>query len=230
MALNLFLIQLSFGLIALLYKFECIPTLSATIRQKTNLRMSQALPSSNDGRENNWHLLKEEDSIKVFVKDNPGGYMSVRMELHIYGSLKSLQQRLQDVDGYTNWVYRCASATQISTPDDSSLIYRIVTDFPFPFKDRELTVRSVQKTDTNGIYYSRSSAVQTTDKDSQYAVIHHFESLWKVTPITPENLSIVYEVTTEPGGEIPAWLYNMAVDQGPLHTMKKLRELVEQEV
>ncbi len=236
MALNFFLIRCLFGVVVILSKVACIQVLSELMDDESNTVAEQPSTKStvlhantaHAMQDSSWRLLKEEDSIKVFVKDNPNGYKSVRMELTIHGSLASLRERLQDVDGYTDWVYRCVSATQRSAPGDSSLIYRVITDFPFPFKDRELTVRSLQKVDTDGTFYSRSSAIPSADTDGQYAIIHHFESRWKVKPVTPGNLHVVYEVTTEPGGEIPAWLYNMAVDRGPLHTMKRLKALVEE--
>lgn len=175
-------------------------------------------------------MLKDVDSIRVYVKDNPNGYLSVRMTLNIRGSVASLREQLQNVDGYTDWVYRCASATRLSEPGDSSLVYRVTTDVPFPLKDRELTVRSWQKVDAAGAFHSRSSALASATADDHYATIHYFESSWKATPVTPKNLRIEYEVATEPGGEIPAWLYNLAVEQGPLQTMKNLRSLVEEGV
>lgn len=101
------------------------------------------------------------------------------------------------------------------------------TDFPFPVKDRELTVSSRQWM-VDGTFYSKSSAVKSGDQSDNYTPIEHFESSWEVKESKRGLLDIVYEVTTEPGGEIPAWLYNMAVYQGPFQTMKNLKELVEE--
>lgn len=223
-----------FGITAILYRIECITKLSVSLEQQP-AQITECSSMANPENKvmlnltaSHWQLIDEQDSIRVFVKDNPNGYKSVRMMLNIHGSLENLQARLQDVKGYTDWVYRCISSTQLSKAGDSILEYQVITDFPFPFKDRILTVRSSQKMDDTGILYSQSSAVPIIDTHDQYAVIHHFTSLWKINPISPDKLSIVYEVTTEPGGDIPVWLYNMAVEQGPLKTMKNLKYLIEE--
>ena len=44
-----------------------------------------------------------------------------------------------------------------------------------------------------------------------------------------DNLQIEYKVLSNPGGDIPTWLVNLAITKGPTETMKQLIKMVEKE-
>lgn len=173
-----------------------------------------------------WRLLREEDVIKLFIKDTPSGFARLRIELTVLGTVGQLKDILNDVEAYATWVYRCTSATRLSPQEGQPLKYRVVTDFPFPFRNRGVTITSRQWTE-DGTFYSKSSAAPVPSRSTGNVTITHFESSWIVKEGVDGLLNITYEISIEPGGEIPAWLYNLAVDQGPLQTMKNLKQRIE---
>lgn len=50
---------------------------------------------------------------------------------------------------------------------------------------------------------------------------------WIITPLDKNHVKIDYELQADPGGDIPAWLTNMFVTQGPLQSFKNLRTEVQ---
>lgn len=226
-----FLIHFVAGVVAVGYRMVCLENRCATLPKAATITYrsnpDQGAGVGSDSVPGNWQLRREEDGIRVYVKENQNGYLSVRLELSMRASVATLRHRLKEVDRYPEWIYRCTSAVRLSPPRDSLLMYRVITDFPFPFRDRSLTVWSTQHTDTLGTFRSRSSAVVSATADDDYVTIHYFEGRWQATSVSAEVLSVTYEVVTEPGGNIPVWLYNLAVDEGPFRTMKNLRSLIE---
>lgn len=106
MNLTLFLSHCLVSVTALAYRMECPDTFGSSLPpegQPTAYRSSflYGEAESSSTTESNWRLLKEEDAIQVYVKENPNGYLSVRMTLNIRGSAESLRERLRNVDGYT---------------------------------------------------------------------------------------------------------------------------------
>jgi hypothetical protein len=176
--------------------------------------------------ERNWALVKKSEHIHVYKKPTSNGYNAIRIQAKVATSLESFIDFIDRVDRYPDWVYKCQKAENLLPPPNSSTRYWMVSDFPFPFKDRELTIVSDHRVDAQGIYYS-SSVAETASKATNNIVITNFKSNWKVTPIAEKAIKIEYEVSTEPGGSIPAWLYNLAVDQGPFRTMQNLKGILE---
>ena len=172
-----------------------------------------------------WKLVKRDRTISVFKQDGSDGFDKIRIEATINVSLDEFVSVVRNPKTYTSWVYACSSAEKIDLEGDA-LSYRTVTDLPFPFQDRVLSVKSIQKrsgdsweTDT---YY-----IPTSPKMDQYVEIEKFHSSWKIKQISAEKIRVEYEVETSPGGSIPAWINNMAVDKGPYNTMRSLTDLLE---
>jgi hypothetical protein len=57
--------------------------------------------------------------------------------------------------------------------------------------------------------------------------IRAFESSWEITPNNDGTVYIDYTAKTDPGGNIPAWIINLGIATGPVKTMEKLAEVVQ---
>lgn len=53
------------------------------------------------------------------------------------------------------------------------------------------------------------------------------EGFWNLTP-REDEIEVVYQVHSEPGGSVPAWLANSFVVDAPFNTLQGLRQLAEQ--
>ena len=182
------------------------------------------------GNENGlgWSIVKANEEILVYKKPTENGFNAIRIEARISAPLESFIDFVNQVDRYPEWVFKCREAENLEHSSNTSMKYWMVSDFPFPFKDRDLTIESSHHIDNTGVFHSTSHALPN-QVDSSNIAITHFDARWKVTPIGRNEINIEYEVQTEPGGVIPAWLYNLAVDLGPFKTMQNLKEILEEE-
>lgn len=176
--------------------------------------------------DSSWSIVRENEHILVYKKATENGYNAIRIEATISTPLESFIHLINQVDRYPDWVFKCQEAEALEQPANGRMKYWTVSDFPFPFKDRELTIESTHHIDHTGVFHSTSRAIRN-QVDSSNIAITRFDARWKVTPTTQDQLRIEYEVQTEPGGIIPAWLYNLAVDQGPFKTMQNLKAILE---
>lgn len=171
-----------------------------------------------------WNLVRENESIHVFKRNNTDGYKDIRIEATFHAEMDDLIEILNDVDSYPDWVYKCEGAEEIGSTNSGFLRYWMVSDFPFPFKDRELVILSRSYIDDHGVYHSSSHAEIGKPRNNENILVDKFDSQWIVRNAGEGTIRIEYEVSTRPGGIIPAWLYNMAVDHGPFKTMEALQE------
>lgn len=180
-------------------------------------------PSSSD---NYWELIKDKNEIKVFINRQNCKYARLRIQVIIHVDLDLYVEYINDVEKYTEWIYACIESKELYRNGNVSISYTI-TDMPYPFYDRILTLEATQYFRKN-YYESRSISVPSYNPDNLYVEIPYFKNKWIVTEIAPSTIKIDYEVDTEPGGVIPAWLYNLGVDIGPYNTMHALKTNLEE--
>jgi len=141
--------------------------------------------------------------------------------------MNQVETLLSNVPLYAQWVYKCDSSVRIKTVHSNDFYYYIRSGFPFPFSDRDLIVHSQQWVDTaTGIYHSHSTAspdMITANPDVVRITV--FESTWEISPMPDGQVQINYFAKSNPGGDIPVWLINMAIARGPYETMKKFAAL-----
>lgn len=141
-----------------------------------------------------------------------------------------MNEFLSNASMYKEWVYKCDSSYQIEVLSPQDFRYYVTFDFPFPFDDRDLMVHSQHWIDsTDGVYHSISKAEKDTVLVSDgFVRINEFESTWDISPRPNGELFIDYKALSNPGGDIPTWLVNLFIAKGPLETMKRFRQSVEE--
>ncbi len=171
-----------------------------------------------------WKIVRNSDAIKVYKKPTAEGYDEIKIQASISSTLDEFVQAINDADAYQYWVYGCSASNLISSKERNLIYYETITDMPFPIQDRYLKVKSTQSRD--GLEWKSHSVGLPSSKKDQVA-IENFESRWHVQELPDETILVNYTVKTEPGGFIPAWLYNLAVDRGPYYSMKNLKDRLE---
>ncbi len=185
-----------------------------------------------DSKRPSWELVNEENGIEVFTRlEQDSDFKEIRIICTVKTTMEHLLDILGDVSMYTDWVYKCDSASIIERGDESQLSYYITLDFPFPMANRDLAVDTYHSLDPfTGIYQSHSVAIVVpVNENDSYVHINEFESSWTITPLPSGDLHIDYQSRSNPGGDIPVWLVNLAIAKGPYETMKRFVELVEKE-
>ncbi len=177
-----------------------------------------------------WVLQSESGSTKVYTKaNNDTGIKEVRITSVVNAEVNEVLSFLGDVTNYRRWVYKCSKAEKLKVISNHEFYYRTVTDFPFPASDRDLVMYSRQWIDSDsGIAHSQSVAKPDFDKESPGIVrVREFETNWKLIPRSKNVTIIEYQGKMDPGGNIPTWIVNMGITNGPMKTMAGLTRYLE---
>ncbi|HCX25175.1 MAG: hypothetical protein CMB80_33510 [Flammeovirgaceae bacterium] len=176
-----------------------------------------------------WKLIKEEDNIQVFARiAENSSIKEIRITCSVKTTMERMESFLSDVPKYADWVYKCDTSILLNRVSDKETYYYTTLNFPFPMTDRDLVIHSIHEIDSLGVYRSHSKASEAYYKEQEdYVRIEYFESTWEITPQNNGTLFIDYFAYSDPGGDIPAWLVNLAIDQGPYRTMKQFVEMIE---
>lgn len=178
-----------------------------------------------------WKFKKETKGIKVYTRQVEGSNLKeLKFTVTINARLQSIIALLMDVEAYQRWVFKCSSSKNLKTVGTSTYDYYTV-DFPWPFNDRELYAYATIEQDpiTKVVTTINVALPDYGPENEDYIRIVNHENKWIFKPIGPEKIEATYFLRSEPAGNIPNWMVNLAIDQGPVKSMKKFRILLEEE-
>jgi hypothetical protein len=97
---------------------------------------------------------------------------------------------------------------------------------PWPFKNRDIVTETTITTDTvSGVrkYVARPLPNKVPEK-SNLVRLKEYQQIWTVQPEEHGYVHVTLEGSVNPGGNIPAWLFNMVITETPLKMLHSLRE------
>jgi hypothetical protein len=191
--------------------------------------MSTMIVEAQVPEESRWKPVSKEDGIEVFTKVGKNSDLKeIRFTCTVKANLEQVVKLLSDVPLYTEWVYKCVRSIRLNTLRPNETNYYIVLNFPFPLQDRDLAVQSNHWFDSLGAYHAYSVAKDDfLYKNDEYVHISEFRSTWDIIPKPNGEVFIDYKGLSNPGGNLPIWLVNLAITKGPFETMKQFIDLVD---
>lgn len=176
-----------------------------------------------------WQLKRDKDDIQVYYRESPDmDIYELRMDYYVETSLSGVVKLLDDVSNYTSWVYKLAETKMVQRINETDFYYYNRVDFPWPMSDRDLVGYSKlwQEPDTKIVRATVSSAHWKQKNFEDFVRVTTLDIQWNLYPQKDGRVKIEYFLKSDPAGSIPAWMVNLALDQGPIETIKNMqREL-----
>jgi hypothetical protein len=179
--------------------------------------------------EDEWKLKKETEHIKVYYRKSADSRVNeLKLLTTVNSSLSGLVSLLRDVPNYTNWIYKCEKVEPLGQSTHSEGRYWAELDFPWPLQNRDMICHSriSQDPKTKVVAIKVEGQPAYLEKKDGIVRIEVLELTWTLTPAPDGQIHIEYQLLSDPGGVLPGWLINLAIDQGPTQTIRSLREQV----
>lgn len=178
---------------------------------------------SSDG----WTLKNDKEGIKVYYKKTSDIH-EVKLVTSIQTSLSGIIQLFSEVENYPKWGYKVTSSKLLKKVNDKEMYYQSKLDFPWPMDDRDVVMHTklVQDEKTKAIYSTSTSAPAFIPAEKDYLRIVTSNTKWTLIPGPGGWVYVEYYIYSNPGGSIPEWLVNMAIDVGPRETVKNLKTML----
>jgi hypothetical protein len=175
-----------------------------------------------------WQLQKDENGIKVYTAENPESPVKlIRVEVEFDQPVEKIASTIMNVAEYKTWVYGCIESTTLARPNDSMVVYRHVTDVPWPFEDRDLVAQFTRtKNKSTGSVSISSAQIANYPEQEGYSRVKSSKAIWVLTPQKSGTVKAVYQLSVDPGGNMPGWLINLFITEGPYETFVNLQNLL----
>ena len=177
--------------------------------------------------QDDWVFKNEKSGVKVYYRQTSDIY-ELKLITSIKSSLSGLVTLLNDVEEYPNWGYKVAESKLLERPSDNELVYYSKLDFPWPLDDRDIIMHNHTTQDPiSGKIVATSVAVPTYIPENKGVIrIQNAQTKWTIVPSKGGWLYVEYKIHSDPSGNLPDWLVNLAIDVGPRETISNIRKYV----
>ncbi len=174
-----------------------------------------------------WIVKSRKDGIQVYYRQT-GEVHELKLTTSMRASLPGIVLLFDDVARYTEWVYRSVEARCIKRISETEMYYYVRLDFPWPISDRDLIMHTQLKQDPNArtLTWTSTAVPDLLPEKEGIIRIRRAHSKWVIAPTQSGELSVEYYLHSHPGGSLPDWLVNAAVEVGPRETIKSVRRLL----
>lgn len=181
--------------------------------------------------EKTWKTVVNEDGVRIESKASGlDNLLSFKAYTQIPAKRERIQQEILNVKEYIHWIPRTVEIVILKESDPKKEAFFFGTGkgfFPF-LQDRNLLVRLGVKEETpsHSLLVMERIQPEAVPKVPPISgvLIPYIRLEWGLYDSTPGQTSVTLSLTADPGGMIPDWIVNLAMQKYPLHTLQALRK------
>lgn len=177
-----------------------------------------------------WEFAKERDGIKIYTRKETGNSLkSFKGTADLAAPMNRVTSLLANGKDFDWWDKDITEIKVLAFEPGKLIQYYLVYDVPWPFSDRDLVVETLISVDpVTGIETIQASPLLNRIPEKPGLVrIKKYSQKWVVQPLTPSTTRVTLEGTVDPGGNVPAWLYNMVITDTPLRVVGEVKRRTE---
>ncbi len=176
-----------------------------------------------------WQAVATTDGVRVSARKIPGqAFPEFRGVTVMKADMFQLLAILDDAPRHCEWQASCKVMRIVKRYDEFNRVLYHRLDSPWPVSDRDVVFKGGVTVDwKRKVVWSRFRALSGMVKVQSGVVrITRMYGFFKFELIAPGQIRATYQVFSDPGGWLPAWLVAAASKKIPLHTLRGLREQV----
>ena len=173
-----------------------------------------------------WDLKSDKEGIFIYTREQADSkFKAIKVECELEATLTQLVAVLLDVNRGAEWVYSTKSSILLKQVSPSELYYYSEVKVPWPASNRDFIacLKVVQDSATKVVTVYGPTFPNYIPKKEGIVRVPRAEGKWVITPVARKRVKIVYTLSTDPGGDIPAWLVNMFAAKGPSESFRGLK-------
>lgn len=181
---------------------------------------------SNNNQDGKWELSKSKDGVLVYTRDKAGVDIKEFMATTIIDTkMEKLVKIIGEVDKYPQWIANTKSVDIIKKVSDTEQISYTVIDVPWPLDLRDAVYQSNNVIVTDSIFEQRIVVIPKVVAEKEDIVrIKNSKGRWVFKEKSPGKIQVIYQMYADPEGNVPNWMVNLFIVDGPFETLQNLRK------
>ncbi|PCI49627.1 MAG: hypothetical protein COB51_04030 [Moraxellaceae bacterium] len=178
-----------------------------------------------------WQLGKQEDGIQIYTR-RATGYASTAREIKAVTYTDAPPENcvalVTDYESSSLWRKRIKELKVVETIDSNHWQLQVITDLPWPLRDRKMTadVQLIHDPSDNSYTYQIEST--PSDEASGLDEDELFRGIYKFIPDENGGSKVIYQILFVSPIRIPNWLMDLMIHQTFVGQLKQFRKLVIQ--
>lgn len=176
--------------------------------------------------QDNWTLKSEKEGIAIYTRSFPDSkFKAIRVVLELESSLSRMVAVLLDVNAGADWIYATKSSVLLKRVSATELFYYSEVILPWPFNNRDFIaqLKVTQDSATRVVRIDGPTIANYLPEKKDIVRVARSEGKWVLTPVGKGHIRVEYTLRTDPGGDIPAWLFNLFATKGPMESFTNLK-------
>jgi hypothetical protein len=172
-----------------------------------------------------WTLRKDQSGIQIYTQQSEGSKLQKFKAVTVFDChYDKILKVLRDYDNFEDWMYSIEEAEVFVNEPDHDVIYQ-ETDLPWPCDNRDVVMERKFIKTANGLRIDLKTNDGTEYKPYKKGVerMKEAKGSWEFKTVGGKT-EIVYQFLGDPGGQIPTWVVNLFIVEGPYKTMLNIRE------
>lgn len=177
-----------------------------------------------------WEFIKERDGIKIYTRKEKGSPLkSFKGITEVHSTMEKIGTVVGNVKNFDWWDDDIRKIDVLEHVDNVVSKYYLIYDVPWPLQDRDLCVDARVTIDsvTGTKVILARPLPDVIPEEEDIVRIKNYWQKWTIQPLTGGMIRLTLEGFVDPGGVVPAWLYNMVITDTPLKLMREVVLRVE---
>jgi hypothetical protein len=177
-----------------------------------------------------WDFVKEKDGIKIYTRLEPNSSLKSYMGVvDLQAPVEKINSMMGNPDNFDWWDKDIKEIKVIGYEPEKFIKYYLVYDVPWPLTDRDLVVEAkITRDPVTGKRVVHAQPLPNVIPEKKDLIrIKKYWQKWTVQPMDKGIVHVTLEGFVDPGGSIPAWLYNMVITETPLKVIREVKSRVE---
>ncbi|MDF1630067.1 MAG: hypothetical protein P1U78_09765 [Alcanivoracaceae bacterium] len=192
-------------------------------------------PDIADGPESEWKLVTDKHGVQVYwLNREESRLKTFRGVTRITETDEySIAAIFDDYEAFPRWLHFSDRVVEVGRDSPVHRYMRITTHLPWPLKNRDAVVeaRMVQVLTEDEESFTIHVTNQPTmlPEDEDYIRVPKMEAVLKLSRLGNDEVEVMFQVVSDPGGYVPAWAINLLARDIPLFTLQKLARMMRRD-
>ena len=174
-------------------------------------------------------LILDKNDIKIWSYRLPNSpYHGFKAVTTVKSSLTGAVAMVMDTQAANRWLYRTLAVEPIQLQNNNmDFLIRVVSDFPWPFKDREAIVKGKIIQDSHSHYVTiESQSLDDYPIRDGYERMPKVEGGWLFRPLGNGQVEVTMTGHADLGGAVPAVIVNLLIQEHPYQSLLAMRKII----